>query len=112
MSYYQARKAQLAKQYLAEREAEDKIKPPSERIEASRAWLDGYMARPRRTSIDWAPRWPSPPANEKSNARSSSDSQRDQIDIGSQAEASQRLPAAPEEAGRVERDVAQDHGEL
>lgn len=65
MSYYLAKRSQIAKQYLADREAQDKIKPPSERLMRSRVWLDQYMARPRQSSMNWAQRWPLKPPGEQ-----------------------------------------------
>ena len=56
MSYWQIKKVSAAKSYLDAREAQQKITQPNRRLEASRVWLEGYMARPRATRIDWAPR--------------------------------------------------------
>lgn len=67
-SYPRAKAKQKAKEYLAMREAQQFIKAPNERLERSRAWLDKWKARPRKTSFNWSTRWPTDP-EDTSNAQ-------------------------------------------
>ena len=63
MSYYHAKRTQLAKQYIETREAQDRIVREDERLKAGRAFITEYTAKPRRSGFNWAPRWPlTPPA--------------------------------------------------
>lgn len=69
MSYYHAKRTQLAKAYLESREAQDAIKRTDEKLEKARAWLAEYAAKPRRSAFDWTPRWPlTPPEPEQGDA--------------------------------------------
>lgn len=65
MSYYHARKVQLAKQYLESRDAEQRPNREDARMTRSKVWLDRYMARPRRSNINWEPRYPMTPPEEQ-----------------------------------------------
>ena len=51
MSYYHAKRTALAKMYLEQREAQDRIKPPSSRLEEGRAWLATYQRPPSRFNV-------------------------------------------------------------
>ena len=63
MSYYHAKRTQLAKQYLETREAQDRFVREDERMTKARAFLTEYATKPRRSTFNWAPRWPlTPPA--------------------------------------------------
>lgn len=64
MSYYHAKRTALAKQYLEQREAQERIGPVDNRLERSRRWLDRYMAQPRRSNFDWRPRFAVTPPKE------------------------------------------------
>jgi len=62
MSYYHAKRTQLAKQYLESREAQAAIKRTDDKLERARAWLAEYATKPRRSAFDWSPRLsPTPP---------------------------------------------------
>jgi hypothetical protein len=64
VSYYHAKRTALAKQYLEQREAQERIGPVDNRLERWRRWLDRYMAQPRRSNFDWRPRFAVTPPKE------------------------------------------------
>jgi len=64
MSYYHAKRTQLAKQYLESRDAQAAIKRTDDKLEKARAWLADYATKPRRSAFDWEPRWPLTPPDE------------------------------------------------
>jgi hypothetical protein len=68
MSYYHAKRAELAKQYLAERATQDRVQADHQ-LNASRAWLDEYRKQPRPSRFNWAPRWPVTPPKDIDNGK-------------------------------------------
>lgn len=79
MSYYHAKRTAMAKMYLEEREAQDRIKPPSTRLDEGRAWIANYQAghlvngllaggiRRPPSRINWEPRFPFTPPKENND---------------------------------------------
>lgn len=58
MSYYQAKRSQIAKQYLEQRNAEEVIaerRIATERYTRSQAWIAKYQARGIKTAFNWSP---------------------------------------------------------
>jgi hypothetical protein len=71
MSYYHAKRSQIAKQYLNGRDAEERATAKTDtRLETSRVWLGEYMARERRTSFDWRPHFVISPPEETHDEQS------------------------------------------
>jgi hypothetical protein len=66
VGYHEAKKQKSVALYLRERDQEDRIRPPDDRLQRSRAWLAKYLApgRSRPSAFNWAPRWPVSPPGE------------------------------------------------
>jgi hypothetical protein len=67
VGYHEAKKQKSVALYLRERDQEDRIRPPDDRLQRSRVWLEKYLApgRKRPSAFNWAPRWPiSPPGDD------------------------------------------------
>ena len=74
MSYYHVRKAQIAKEYLANRDLVEREKQrEDEKLTASRVWLADYLARPRASQFTWGPHFPATPPEETNAAETDTD---------------------------------------